>query len=158
MAEEFSYIENRLEDQRKWHSNNAIRNKYRFYFFEVIVLVAGAFIPIINVFDIFSEIWLRVASTGLAAIIVIAGGVSRLFKFQENWINYRTVSEALKRERIFYTNEVGEYGTKNEQTRNKLLVDRVENILSGSTSQYLSMHLEEREAAQGSQAMAESIE
>lgn len=49
MTEEFAYLDNRLEAQRKWHSDKAAWNRKRFYITEIITLVAGSMIPIINV-------------------------------------------------------------------------------------------------------------
>lgn len=149
MTKEFPYLEERVESQRKWHSNKATYNKKRYYWGEIISIIAGALIPIINVFNIVPDDWIRILSTVLASIIVIVSGVGKLVKYQENWLNYRAVAEALKREREFYTYEVGEYDTRSTQKREKMLVQRVENIISGSTTQFLSMHGAENEGEQG---------
>ena len=158
MTEEFEYLEDRIDNQQKWHSKKSIQNKQRFYFFEIIMLVAGALIPVINVLDIVPESWVRWLSASLAAIIVVSAGIGRLYKFQENWLNYRDLSEALKREKEFYLYEVGEYDIRNERTRNKTLVERVESILASSTSQYFSLHRATREEAQEPWSAATSHE
>ena len=148
MPEEFSYLEERVEKQQEWHSKKATHNKRRFYFAEIVTIVAGALIPVINVFDIFPENWLRISSTILASIIVAAASIGKLYKYQENWLNYRAVSETLKREEEFYQYEIGEYDIRSDRKRNKKLVERVESILSGSTSQFISIHSGERDGDQ----------
>jgi len=146
MSESFEYINRRLESQRKWHSDQAGWNKKWFYTVEIITLVAGALIPIINVID-----WpsgshvVRILSASLAAILVVAASLGRLYKFQENWLNYRGLTEALRREEEMYLNRVGEYGVLSDQERNRLLVERVEGILASTTTQYLTLHRAERE-------------
>ena len=148
MTEEFEYLEDRIDNQQKWHSKKSTQNKQRFYFFEIITLVAGALIPVINVLDIVPDSWIRWLSTSLAAIILISTGLGRLYKYQENWLNYRDLSEALKREKQFYLYEVGEYDMRSERKRQHTLVERVESILASATSQYFSLHRATSEEAQ----------
>jgi hypothetical protein len=158
MTEELAYLDDRLEGQRKWHSNKANWNKNRFYVVEIITLIAGGLIPLINVLDVIPEFWLRVASASLASVIVVATGIAKLCKFQENWLNFRAVAEMLKREREFYLHEVGEYAVRSDQKRSKILVERVENILASITSQYVAIHGAEREEPQMPSASAASQE
>jgi len=153
MPEEFLYLKERVENQQKWHSKKASHHKSRFYIAEIVTIAAGALIPVINVFDVFPENWLRISSTILASIIVAAAGIGKLYKFQENWLNYRAVSEALKREEEFYQYEIGEYNIRSDRQRNKKLVERVENILSGSTSQFISIHSGERDGDQNTSSL-----
>ncbi|MBC8263114.1 DUF4231 domain-containing protein [Acidovorax sp.] len=152
MTEELAYLDDRLEGQRKWHSSKATWNKNRFYVVEIITLVAGGLIPVINVLDAFPEPWLRVLSASLASVIVIVTGIGKLYKFQENWLNFRAVVEMLKREREFYLYEVGEYAVRSDRKRSRILVERVESILGSTTSQYVSIHGAEREEPQVSPA------
>lgn len=151
MTEELAYLDDRLEDQRKWHSGKATWNKNRFYVVEIITLVAGGLIPVINVLNV-AEPWLRVLSASLASVIVLATGIGKLYKFQENWLNFRAVAEMLKREREFYRYEVSQYAVRSDRERGKKLVERVENILASTTSQYVSIHGAEREEPQASPA------
>ena len=148
MAEEFSYVDERLEDQQKWHSDKAMWNKKRFYIVEIITLLAGATIPVINVLAVVPDPWLRVVSAVLASVIVVANGIGKLYKFQENWLTFRGLAEVLKREREFYLNEIGEYAVRGDRARNKILVERVENLLTGTTSAFLSVHKAEGEIPQ----------
>lgn len=148
MAEEFSYLNDRVEAQRKWHSTNAGVNKKWYYTLEIITLVAGALIPVVNVLNVLPDPWLRVLSSVLATIVVIAAGLNKLYGFQENWLHYRLVAEALKREREFYLHKTGAYEGNSEQQRNRLLVERVEEILSSTTSQFVAMHRAKREQSE----------
>ena len=149
MTEENNYLEDRLEGQRKWHSDKASLNKNRYQLVEMITIIAGATIPVINVidFEFINEPSIRILSALIGAIIVVAAGLSKLFKFQENWINYRTLSETLKREQEFYRYEVGDYDARSDQKRLKLLVQRVENILASATEQYMAVHKASQEQA-----------
>jgi hypothetical protein len=148
MSEQLAYLDDRLESQRKWHSDKATWNKNRFYVAEIITLAAGALIPIINVFDVVPGAWTRVLSALLAAVIVTANGISKLYKFQENWLSFRSLAEVLKREKEFYLYHIGAYAVAGDDVRDRILVERVEDILAGTTAAYLAVHKGEREAPQ----------
>ncbi len=143
MTDEFNYLEDRIESQRKWHSDKATTNKNRYYFAETITLVAGASIPVINVLDVLPSPALKFISASLAAFIVISAGLSKVFKYQENWLNFRALAEALKREKELYLYKVGDYDREDEQ-REKILIERIENLLGTTTSQFVSIHRSER--------------
>jgi hypothetical protein len=146
MTNEFNYLEERIESQRKWHSGKATKNKNRYYLTESITLVAGASIPVINVLDVLPSPATKILSASLAAIIVISAGLSKLFKFQENWLNFRALAEALKREEELYLHKVGDYDLEGDK-REKILIERIENLLGTTTSQFVSIHRTESKSS-----------
>jgi len=140
MNETFEYLERRLEPQRKWHNEKAKWNKRRFYTVEVATLLAGAAIPIINLWLAKDPYWAGVLSAILGGVVVVAASVGKLFKFHENWLQYRTLVEALEREKELYSNGAADYAELDEAERNRLLVERVESILASTTSQFIETH------------------
>ena len=142
MSEKTNYKEERLEEQIRWHSKKARQNKLKFRLCQIIILIAGTIIPIINVAGIGDLT--RITSSIIGGIIVIITGLSQLEKYQENWILYRTSSELLKKEKYFFENNAGEYLNQDEKERNKLLVERVETIVSAETSKYFTIHQPEK--------------
>ena len=96
----------------------------------------------------FADQQTRIVSSVLGATVVIVTGLTQLEKFQENWIIYRTTTELLKKEKYFYENEVGEYSDLDESNRKKLLVERVESIVSSETSKYFTVHQPKQNANQ----------
>ena len=81
----------------------------------------------------------RIISSIIGEIIVVVTGLTQLEKYQENWILYRTSAELLKKEKYF-ENGVGEYSNLNDVDKNKLLIERVESIVSAETSKYFTIH------------------
>jgi Protein of unknown function (DUF4231) len=140
MSETFEYVERRLEPQRKWHNEKATWNKRWFYTVEVATLLAGAAIPIVNLGAVKNPYWAGVLSAILGGVVVVAASVGKLFKFHENWLQYRALVEALEREKELYSVGAGEYAEADEERRNRLLVERVESILSSTTSQFIETH------------------
>jgi hypothetical protein len=74
----------------------------------------------------------------------VATGITQLDKFQENWILYRTSAELFKKEKYFFENNTGEYANLNDVEKNKLLVERVELIVSTETSKYFTLRQPEK--------------
>lgn len=72
----------------------------------------------------------------------------RLEKYQENWILYRSSAELLKKEKYFFENNAGEYSNLNDIEKNKLLVERVESIVSAETSKYFTLHQPQKQQQQ----------
>ena len=116
--------------------------------YQMITLFVSAIIPIINVIN-FEEFSIRVLSSVLAAIVALATGITQLEKYHENWILYRTTTEILKKEKFFYENSAGEYANLSEADRNKLLVERVESLVSAETSKYFTAYQTLKPGAEG---------
>lgn len=125
MEEITGYKQDRLEEQIKWHSQKARYNKQKFRLYQIIILIASAIIPIVNVIN-FTDLPTRVSSSIMAGIIAVATGITQLEKYQENWILYRTSTELLKKEKYFFENNAGEYSNLSDVEKNKLLVERVD--------------------------------
>lgn len=134
----FDYVEERLEKQADWHSDKARDYKKNYFRTEVITIVAGALIPVINVLTIIPDDWIKILSASLGALIVISSGIGKLFKYQDNWLNYRGIVETLRREKEFYRMKVGEYDVEDPEKRNKILVERTETTLSENTAKFIA--------------------
>ena len=133
-----SYKRERVDQQIDWHGKKARANKRRFRQYQIITLVASAIIPIINVSTI-GDFQTRIMSSVISAIIAVSTGITQLEKYQENWILYRTNAELLKKEKFYFENCAGEYSTLDDRDKNKLLVERVEAIVSAETTKYFAI-------------------
>ena len=141
MPSELNYIKNRLDDQINWYSGKANQNKARYHGSQVLIIIAAALIPVINIID-FAPIETRIFSTILAGTIIGAAGILQLKKFQENWILYRATEEILKKEKNMFENGAGEYSELADDQKHKLLVERVEAIILNQNYQYFGLHRE----------------
>lgn len=134
------YLKDRYEDQVNWYSTKASKNKNYYYIFQWIVIVISAAIPVLvatlpkklNLITIILSIILAIGTTAL-----------KTFKFQENWINYRTISETLKKERHFYDAELDAYSGASD--KEALFVERVESLISRENSLWVTTHLNKNE-------------
>ena len=63
----------------------------------------------------------------ISVSIAIISGLLGLYKFQENWIEYRATAEALKHEKFMFLTRSGPY---NGEPGLPILVERVEGIIA----------------------------
>jgi len=71
------YKNKRLEEQIKWHSQKARHNKSRFRLYQIIVIFAGAIIPIVNVIDpVDLDLATRIISSVLGGMIAVVTGLA----------------------------------------------------------------------------------
>lgn len=143
MSAESDYLQRRLKPQEKWHDERAKLNKRLFYTAEVATLLAGASIPIVNLWVVKDAYLAGVLSAILGGVVVLAAAIGKLFKFHENWLHYRALVEALARERELYSIGAGDYARLEGARRNRLLVERVENLIANKTARFLETHKRE---------------
>ena len=72
----------------------------------------------------------------IAALVAIGTTILKTFKYQENWINYRTTCETLRKEIHFYRAGVGDY--RDSDDREALFVERVESLISRENTMWLT--------------------
>jgi len=152
MSTEFEYLQRRLEPQERWHDERAKLNKRLFYTAEVATLLAGAAIPVVNLWVVKDAYLAGVLSAILGGIVVLAAAIGKLFKFHENWLHYRALVEALAREKELYSVGAGDYAAVDEAGRNRLLVERVENLIANKTAQFMVTHKGDGSSGTGAEA------
>lgn len=144
MSTSEEYIKNRLDEQQDWYSKKATQNKTRYHASQIIIIAAGALIPIINIIDVATP-EIRFASSILGGIILATTGIVQLFKSQENWILYRSTAEVLKKEKELFLNSVGDYSNIGDENKHKLLVERVESVISSENTKFFVTHSEKKQ-------------
>ncbi len=134
--EEFeAYLQERYQNQIDWYSTKADKNKKRYSVFQWSVIVLSATVPLL-VLIVPTEA--KLITAGIALLLAIGTTGLKTFKFQENWINFRTVSETLKKEKHFFDAEVDEYADCEDKIA--LFVTRVEAVISRENSLWVTTH------------------
>lgn len=108
--------------------------------FQWIVIVLSAITPVlVAIVAIRPEVkgtsWLAV---GISALVAIGTTSLKTFKYQENWISYRTTCETLRKEIHFYNAGIGDYKDTNE--RESQFVERVEALNSRENTIWLTAY------------------
>ncbi|MCP5197155.1 MAG: DUF4231 domain-containing protein [Gammaproteobacteria bacterium] len=134
------YVANRYEDQIKWYGEKSRSNKNIYQWFQWGAIVLSSTIPVLVVTLEGGYKWI---TAGLSVILAIATAGLKTFKFQENWINYRTIAETLKKEKHYFDADLNEYATA--ENKQQLFVERVETLISRENTLWVSAHTKKDE-------------
>ena len=132
-----SYLKDRYDDQINWYDAKAAGNQstYRRMQWTLIALAAVSPIlielPLEDVAEPLSHL-----PTLTAAVVAILTAGMKTFKYQENWINYRTTCETLRKEKHFYDADVGDYA--GAEDKEALFVERVESLIARENTMWIS--------------------
>ncbi len=130
------YLKDRYEKQVKWYSQKSSENKKWCLGLNTYTIVVSIVVPIATLTLDTSQLIIKFLIAVLSSTVAIATGVNSLLKFHDNWINYRTTSETLKKEKSFYQGGVGEYAQSSD--KEALFIERVESIISRENSLWLT--------------------
>ena len=129
------YLKERYEDQTQWYGKRSRTNKKIYVWFQWIIIVLSTTIPALVLMTDENNKWIAAI---FSVILAIAASGLKAFKFQENWLNYRTVAETLKKEKYYYNTDLFEYATVED--KEQFFVERVERIISKENSLWISTH------------------
>jgi len=130
---EQKYIKERLDKQIDWYDNKSQDNQKYFKRLKIIEILSAALIPFLVAYSdecVYIQYIVGILGIGIALI----AGLLSLYKFQENWIEYRTTTETLKHQKYLYENKCPPYN--NEEDRTKKLVQICEGIISKENSNW----------------------
>ena len=130
-SQEFErYLKERYFPQIDWYDKKAKQNRRIYIVFQWILIILSAATPIIIALDLAKPIPIIIS----AIVAILTTGI-KTFKFQENWINYRTTCETLKKEIHFYKAGVDDYASVNDKEAK--FVERVEFLISRENTLWL---------------------
>ena len=120
------YLEKRVHDQINWMELKSKKAQQRYKGLKLAEIIAAALIPTVAGIPPLHG-YLPIISGLLGFGIVVINGVQQLQRYHENWLAYRSSSEALKREQILF--EAGTSPYKGEEAYEKF-VQNFEAILA----------------------------
>ncbi|HVO49191.1 MAG TPA: DUF4231 domain-containing protein [Steroidobacteraceae bacterium] len=124
---EQEYIEQRLDDQERWYSNKSAWNQRWYKRLRVIEIVLAAGVPFFTSLIGKDMPFMTYVVSAFAFVIAAVSGLMAMERFQENWVDYRSAAETLKREKFLFMTKSAPYdGADPFHT----LVQRVEEILA----------------------------
>jgi len=121
------YLKDRLEDQINWYSAKSQWNQQWFKWLRIAELVFASLIPFLVAHVTTEASLLKVIVGAMGVCIAVISGLVALYKFQENWIEYRTTAETLKHEKFLYLTRSSPYDREDSF---QALVDHVESLIS----------------------------
>ncbi|WP_241776140.1 DUF4231 domain-containing protein [Streptomyces exfoliatus] len=130
------YIETRLAQYQEWYDVKATRMKAMHLRMRTVSVVGGALVPVfVNVDLAFA----RVTATVLSVVVVAAVSLESVYRYREQWKNYRSTEQLLGHERVYFETKVGPYHGLSRREAFSALVARVERAIAGENSATLNV-------------------
>lgn len=126
------YLEDRYNNQMNWYAQKARHNKKMHTYMQTLVIIFSVITPTLVVIG---EGWLRWFAVVSSGIVAIVATLLKTFKYQENWINYRTTRETLKKEIHYYKAKL--FGYEEAEDPEALFVKRVEAVISRENTYWI---------------------
>ena len=139
------YIKNRVDDQIEWYDKKSQTAQKWYKFIQIVEIVSAATIPILVPYVVPGNIpSLFVAVLG--ALITVLETLCRLYKFHENWIQYRTTAELLKYHKYLFQTQSAPYNIEEESIEN-VFVRNIESIISSENNTWKALQTNAKQDA-----------
>src|ERR1044071_9584896 len=106
---EQEYMEQRVANQIEWYDTKSGFNKRWFLRLKIAEIIVALLIPLLTGYITPENLDPKMVVGILGVVVAAAAGIITLCKFQENWIQYRTVAETLKHEKFLFATRSGPY-------------------------------------------------
>lgn len=128
------YIQDRLDPQIDWYDKKSIHAQKRYKQFQITEIILAALIPLLSNYTTSSSIIAFIIGA-FGSIIAIIEAVTKLYKYHENWIQYRSTCELLRYQKHLFLTQSYPYNP-NDETIENIFVKNVENIISAENNQW----------------------
>lgn len=136
------YIISRVNDQINWYDKKSIRAQKKYKLFTFLTILCTSLSPVAANLILSSQKAKCIVSL-LGVIATLSQGIINMSKYNENWVEYRTVCETLKKEKYMYLAQAGVYSDNEESF--KFFAERVESIISQENVNWANIKKEKKE-------------
>jgi hypothetical protein len=128
------YVEERFNAEIDYYSKSASRAKKRYLQMRAITVVGGALVPVlVNVHFPYVDI----LTTAISLVVVLFVSIETVYRYREQWTNYRTAEQNLRNEYFGFTSNSGIYSGLDEATAFTLFVNRIEQAIEAESASTL---------------------
>lgn len=122
------YIDQRLRGQLDYYHTKCLSLKKEYYCLSVLNIIVTALIPVFTL-AVDDCTFCKYIIAALSTAASIFASILLLHKTKETQLSFRSTYEALKREQIFYMNQVGDYAEKEPEKRATLFINNCEKLM-----------------------------
>ncbi|MEV8627659.1 DUF4231 domain-containing protein [Streptomyces sp. NPDC051079] len=130
------YVETRLAQYQEWYDRKATKMKAMHLRMRTVSVVGGALVPVLVNLDLG---FARITATVLSLVVVASVSLESVYRYREQWKNYRSTEQLLGHERVYFAARVGPYHRLSERDAFTTLVARVEKAIAGENSATLNV-------------------
>lgn len=138
------YIEKRVNNQIDWYDGKSQEAQNWYKTLQVIEIILASLIPLLSAYSTSCRS-IAVTVGIFSAVIAIIESISKLNKYHENWIQYRTTCEMLRYQKYLFLTRSAPYNNSDETIEN-VFVRNIENIVSSENNQWKMINTDKEEA------------
>lgn len=132
------YLENRVQKQIDWYDKKSIDCQRKYKIFQIIEIIIAAFIPLLSGYTTNNSIIALIIGI-CGAVIAIIESITKLNKYHENWVQYRTTCELLRYQKQLFITKSAPYNTA-EETIENVFVRNIETIISSENNKWKTVN------------------
>lgn len=129
-------MESRLSQYQKWYDKKAIKTKAMHLRMKTISVVGGSLVPVLVNLDLS---FAKLTATALSLIVVGSVSLESVYRYREQWKNYRSTEQLLGHEQIYFEAKMGPYSGLSEKQAFRILVARVESAIANENAATLNV-------------------
>jgi Protein of unknown function (DUF4231) len=112
----------RLEDQIAWYDRKSTAAQHAYRRLKLLEVVVAASISVVAGISAPAAL-----TASLGGVVVVLEALQHVYGYHDNWILYRSTTEALRHERYLYLANAGPYARRD---RHRVLAERIEGLIS----------------------------
>lgn len=148
-----TYISERFNSAISWYDNKAVTCKSRYQWMRAASVVGGVLVPVlVNVSFPGSDTYLKPLTTALSTLVVLLVSLESVFHYREQWVNYRSTEQFLRREYFLFAAKEGVYTNLDADDAFRTFVERVEAKIESENASTLQILTTVTEAPKGTAA------
>lgn len=130
------YVDSRLVQYQRWYDKKAVKMKAMHLRMRTLSVVGGALVPVLVNLDVS---FAKLTATVLSLVVVGSVSLESVYRYREQWKNYRSTEQLLGHERIYFETKVGPYTGLSESDAFRTMVGRVEKAIANENSATLNV-------------------
>ncbi|MGC5311322.1 DUF4231 domain-containing protein [Micromonospora zamorensis] len=146
------YLTDRLAQYQSWYDKKAVKAKATHLRTRTAAVVGGSLVPVLVNLDF---PYAQAVTTVVSLIVAGAVSLESVFRYREQWKNYRSTEQTLGHERIYFLTRTGVYTDLDDVTAFANLVERVEATIANENAATLSVMTQVGFAGEDGQAAIE---
>ncbi|MFE1383872.1 DUF4231 domain-containing protein [Streptomyces sp. NPDC058740] len=131
-----TYVDERLAQYQQWYDRKATRMKAMHLRMRTVSVVGGALVPVLVNLDMG---FARITATVISLVVVASVSLESVYRYREQWKNYRSTEQLLGHERVYFAARVGPYDRLSERDAFTALVARVEKAIANENAATLNV-------------------
>ena len=141
------YIKSRVDNQINWYDQKSASCQRKYKLTQTIEIVLAALIPLLSAYSK-DCVLIALIVGALGAAIAIIESLTKLYKWHENWIEYRTTCELLRYQKHLFVTKSSPYNIEPENVEN-IFVRNIENIISSENNKWKAVNTNEKKVEKG---------